>query len=74
MLDPCNLGGLSSSNGNVGDLLQLIEQSEKSQEERETENDFFLDFINSDPKGPQQPAASLFVSYQAIHQLQAQQN
>lgn len=30
MLDPMVAGGLSSSNGNVGDLLQLIEQSEKS--------------------------------------------
>ena len=49
-----DVGGLSSSNatGNVGDLLQLIEQSEKSQA-GETENDYFLDFINSDPKGPQ---------------------
>lgn len=46
---PC---GLTSSNGGVGSLLQQIEQSEKQSMAGETEqNDDFLDFINSNPKG-----------------------
>ena len=58
-------GGLSSSNNDgVGSLLQQIEQSEKSNAGETEQNDYFIDYINSNPKVAA-PQSSLFINNQS---------
>ena len=51
LIDNAMAGGLSSSNGGVGSLLQHIEQSEKSQGGETEQDDYLLNFFNMDTKG-----------------------